>query len=71
MKQLVARLNQYDMVVYPAKCVFARAEIQFLKYTANEQGTKPFAKKVKIVLEFPKPVTMKQICRFLHVINFY
>ena len=71
LKQLFARLDQYDMVVNPTKCVFARAEIQFLGYTANEQGTKQFVKKVKVVLEFPKPVTMKQLCRFLHVINFY
>ena len=59
------------MLVNPTKCVFAGAEIQFLGYTANKQGTKPFTKKVKVVLVFPKPVTMKQLCRFLHVINFY
>ena len=36
------------------KCVFAQTEIKFLGYTVNEDGTKPLAKKVKAILDFPR-----------------
>ena len=72
LEQLFAiRLDQYGMVVNPTKCVFAKSEIIFLGYTVDENGTKPLAEKIKAILDFPKPDTVRQLRRFLGMMNFY
>ena len=37
----------------------------------NENGTKLLAEKVKAIIDFPKPATVKQLRRFLGMMNFY
>ena len=51
--------------------VFAKNEIRFLGYTVDEHGTKPLAEKVKAILDFPKLDTVRQLRRFLGMMNFY
>ena len=69
LEQLFAQFDQYGMVVKPTKCIFAQTEIRFLGYTVD--GTKPLAEKIKAILDFPKPDTVKQLRRFLGMVNFY
>ena len=59
------------MTINPSKCTFAKKEVQFLGYIINENGTRPLAKTVKAIEDFPKPATVKQLRRFLGIINFY
>ena len=71
LKRLFARLDEYGMTINPSKYTFAKREVQFLGYTVNGNGTKPLAEKVEAILEFPKPTTVKQLRRFLGMVNFY
>lgn len=70
-EQIFSRLNQYGIVVNPAKCVFAAAEVKFLGYAVNGQGTRPLPERVDAITRFPKPATVKQLRRFLGMLNFY
>lgn len=70
-KQLFSRLNQYGVIINPSKCVFAAAEVKFLGYIVNKEGTRPLADKVKAIVDFPRPEVVKQLRRFLGMINFY
>ena len=71
LKRLFARLNEFGMTINPSKCTFAKGEVQFLGYTVNGNGTKPLAEKVEAIIKFPKPTDVRQLRRFLGMMNFY
>lgn len=68
---LFDRLNQYGLVINTTKCVFGVKEIEFLGYTVNSDGIKPLPERVEAINNFPKPENVKQLRRFLGMVNFY
>ena len=71
LRELFDRLNNYGVVVNPAKCIFGQPEVQFLGYIVSNLGTRPMPDKVQSVLDFPKPKTIRDLRRFLGLTNFY
>lgn len=69
--QLFARLKEYGMVVNTAKCIFGAAEVIFLGYRISSQGTTPLPSKVEAIRNFPVPKTVRELRRFLGMVNFY
>ncbi|GBP80756.1 hypothetical protein EVAR_56602_1 [Eumeta japonica] len=68
---LFNRLRQYGMVINTAKCVFGAAEVTFLGYRISSKGTIPLPEKVEAIRTFPVPKTIRELRRFLGMINFY
>ncbi|XP_068628033.1 uncharacterized protein [Battus philenor] len=71
LRQLFARMKQYGMVVNTAKCVFGAPEVTFLGYRISGKGTTPLPAKVEAIKVFPVPKTVKELRRFLGMVNFY
>lgn len=69
--QLFTRLKEYGMVINTSKCVFGVSEVQFLGYNISAEGTKPLPSKVDAISQFPAPKTVKELRRFLGMVNFY
>lgn len=69
--QLFKRLQEYGIVINTSKCVFGAKEVKFLGYTISAEGTRPLDTKVEAIKSFPEPKTIKQLRRFLGMINFY
>ncbi|CAK9827605.1 Transposon Tf2-6 polyprotein [Anthophora retusa] len=71
LEALFERLQKFNIIINPSKCVFGMSEVKFLGYTVSEAGTRPTTEKVETILDFPEPVSAKQLRRFLGMINFY
>lgn len=71
LQQVFCRLQDYGMVVNTAKCVFGASEVTFLGYRISASGTKPLPEKVSAISNFSAPKTVKELRRFLGMINFY
>ena len=71
LKIIFERLNNYDVVINSAKSIFGVEEIKFLGYLINENGIKPLPDRVEVIKNFPKPKTIKDLRRYLGMINFY
>lgn len=69
--QIFARMRDYGVLVNTAKCVFGVPEVTFLGYSISETGTKPLDDKVQAISDFPVPKTVRELRRFLGMINFY
>lgn len=69
--QLFTRLKAYGMVVNTAKCVFGSSQVDFLGYRISAEGTTPLPLKVQAIREFPVPKTVRELRRFLGMVNFY
>ena len=65
------RFTEYGVVVNPIKCSFGQANVTFLGYRISPEDTKPPGDKIKAILEFKMLETIKELRRFLGMINFY
>lgn len=71
LEQLFQRLQDYGIMINPSKCIFGKNEITFLGHTITKNGIKPLQDKVDTVRNCSLPSTVKQLRRFLGMINFY
>lgn len=71
LRQLFNRMKDYGVLINPAKCVFGVPEVTFLGYQISERGTKPLDSKVEAINNFPPPKTVRELRRFLGMVNFY
>lgn len=71
LRQLFTRLASYGVLLNPNKCVFGVPEITFLGYNVSAGGIRPTEEKIEAIKNFPPPKTVKELRRFLRMINFY
>lgn len=71
LRQLFERLKLFGIVVNTSKCTLGRKEVTFLGYSVSAAGTRPLESKVQAVQDFTTPKTVKELRRFLGMLNFY
>lgn len=65
------RLRKNGLVLNLTKCKFAQTEVDFLGYRVNEDGVKPQPDRVAAVIQYTQPTTVKELRRFLALVNGY
>lgn len=65
------RLKANGLVLNLEKCKFALPEVDFLGYHISESGIKPQADRVQAVVNYTRPTTVKELRRFLALLNGY
>lgn len=68
---VLERLHKNGLVINPAKCRFAQREVEFLGYLVNKDGLRPLPERVQALQDFKLPSTVKELRRFLALINGY
>ena len=53
------------------KSYFTNTEVEYLGYIINSEGTKSQPSEVQIIVDMPRPKTVKQIKRSTGMINLY
>jgi len=71
LRQVFAILQDNGLQLNPAKCVFAAVSLSFLGHRVDAHGIAPLPKHVQALLDFPPPCDLKQLQRYLGMINFY
>ena len=57
LRSVLKHLNEYGILIHPAKCVFGVKELDFLGHRVDSQGIPPLEEKVRVIREFPQPTT--------------
>ncbi|GFQ79625.1 hypothetical protein TNCT_501881 [Trichonephila clavata] len=70
-RAIFQKLNEYGLTINVSKCVFGVPEISFLGHLVTKNGTKPLSDKVDPILNYPQPNTIKELRRFLGLLNFF
>ena len=65
------RLKYHGLILNKDKCIFVVHEIVFLDHKVNREGVAPLESKVTASQNFPRPSSMKQLSRFLGMLNCY
>ena len=69
--QLFQWLTQYSVVVNPSKCEFGATSLSLLGHVIDKDGIHPLPEKVKSIMDYPAPTSLRKLREFLGLINFY
>ena len=69
--QVFQRLDQYGIAANPEKCNFGHTEIIFLDHRIDDHGISPLPEKTQSIVEYLVPQSVKTLCRFLGMVNYY
>ena len=68
---LFNRLSEYGIVINPSKCIFGAASLEFLGHQISVHCISPLPPKVQAIQDFPAPSSLRKLCEFLGLVNFY
>ena len=71
LKQVLSRLEKAGLRVNAAKSMFATDEIEYLGYILSRNGTTPQRKKVDAILAILPPHSVKELRKFLGMVQYY
>ena len=71
LREVFSRLDEANLKLNPAKCEFAKQQLEYLGHIVTPDGIKPCASKIQAVEEFPIPKNLKQLRSFLGLANYY
>ncbi|GFR12994.1 hypothetical protein TNCT_111821 [Trichonephila clavata] len=71
LKEIFRRLDENGLVLKISKCIFAKPEVDFLGHHVSASGIRPTTERIQAILDFNRPSTVKQLRRFLAMLNFY
>ncbi|CAI6355228.1 unnamed protein product [Macrosiphum euphorbiae] len=69
--EVFERLRISNLKLQPDKCNFLKRECVYLGHVITKDGIKPDERKLKAVVEFPIPTTVKNIKSFLGLSGYY
>ncbi len=69
--EILQWLKENNLQVNRDKSSFCAIEAEFLGFVLTWQGVKPQVKKVKAIVKIATPKTVKQVCSFISMINYY
>ena len=69
--KVLTRLKEAKLRCKATKCSFAMPEIEYLGYILSREGIKPQPEKVSAILALKPPKNVKELRRFLGMVQFY
>ena len=70
-RQVCQKLNENGLIVNKEKCLFGKSCLNFLGHTIKEKGIQAAEEKILPILKYPQPITIKQMQKFIGMLNFY
>ena len=71
LKTVFKVLSENGLVVQRSKCVLGKSSLEFLGYQVDSTGITPLPERVKSIRAVPAPTTIKELQRFLGMVNYY
>lgn len=71
LEKVFERLQHFGLKLNLDKCVFAVPKITFLGHIIDKEGITPLHDKIDTINDFPIPSTIRQVRRFLGMVNYY
>ena len=70
-KKVLERLQEHQLALSPEKCEWHMSIVNFLGYIISENGIEMEQEKIRTVLEWKEPTTVKEVQSFLGSANFF
>ena len=70
-RQALEKLRKAQLYAGLHKCSFFQERVEYLGFDVSPQGVQPSPKKVRTVVEWPRPQGVKDVRSFLGLAGFY
>ena len=70
-KRVLKRLQEHQLAIAPDKCEWHRSRLNFLGYIISPEGVEMDQEKIRTVVEWEAPDSVKGVQSFLEFANFY
>jgi len=70
-QQVLQRLGERHFTLNREKCHFAKRELNFLGHIVSADGLKKQPEKVRAIVDYPRPSTVKETHRFIGMSSWY
>ena len=71
LQEVLGKISSYGLKLKPKKCKLFKREVEYLGRIVGRDGVKPDPAKVKTVVEWPRPQTVKEVRQFLGFASYY
>jgi Reverse transcriptase (RNA-dependent DNA polymerase)/RNase H-like domain found in reverse transcriptase len=71
LRHVLERFQEAGLTLNPKKCSFGYTEVPILGHVVSAEGISPNRDKIKAVLEFTTPTSLKQVRSFIGMAGFY
>lgn len=71
LQHVFQRLSQFGLKINLDKCIFGTTQVKFLELMINQHGISPLPGKVEAIENFLVPTSIRQLQRFIGLINYY
>ena len=71
LQTVIGRIEEAGLKLKPSKCQFVRQEVEYLGHLVTPQGLKTNSRLVEAVREFPRPIDVSGVRRFLGLASYY
>ena len=71
LRRVFERLRIYGLKIKPSKCQLLKTEVDYLGHRITGEGMKPLENRIDAIIEYPTPINLKQLKRFVGMANYY
>ena len=71
MEKVFSLLRKFGLKLKPSKCHLLQQEVKYLGYKISESGVETDPAKIRVVKDWPRPKTVKELRSFLGFASFY
>jgi hypothetical protein len=68
---ILLKLKEVNLKLNLGKCEFVKISLIFLGHVVNHDGTQQDPRKIKVVIDFPIPMSIINVKAFLWLIGYY
>lgn len=69
--RVLRKFEQHGLKIKPAKCSLFMREVTYLGHQVSSEGVRPSYRNVEAILQYPQPKTLRQVRRFIGMVNFF
>ena len=71
LRAVFERIREAKLKLKPSKCSLFRSEVLYLGHVINASGTSPDPQKLRVLLNWQVPSTVREVQSYLGFVNFY
>jgi hypothetical protein len=71
LEQVLSLLEENQFYAKMSKCTFGKEEVEYHGHIISKDGVKVDPKKIKAIIEWPKPKSISKLRGFLGLVRYY